>query len=39
MKSLTIRPRAMTSAEFAEAIKSQAAIVESILTAAGMKKT
>jgi tripartite-type tricarboxylate transporter receptor subunit TctC len=39
MKSLTIRPRAMTSAEFAEAIKSQAAIVESILVAAGMKKT
>jgi tripartite-type tricarboxylate transporter receptor subunit TctC len=39
MKSLTIRPRAMTSAEFAQAIKSQAAIVESILTTAGMKKS
>jgi tripartite-type tricarboxylate transporter receptor subunit TctC len=39
MKSLTIRPRAMTSAEFAHAIKSQAEIVESILTTAGMKKS
>jgi tripartite-type tricarboxylate transporter receptor subunit TctC len=39
MKSLTIRPRAMTSAEFVQAIKSQAAIVESILTTAGMKKS
>jgi tripartite-type tricarboxylate transporter receptor subunit TctC len=39
MKSLTIRPRAMTSAEFAEAIKSQSGIVENILTTAGMKKS
>ena len=38
MKSLTIRPRAMTSAEFMEAIRSQASTVENILTAAGMKK-
>jgi tripartite-type tricarboxylate transporter receptor subunit TctC len=39
MKGLTIRPRAMTSAEFFEAIKIQAPTVESILTAAGMKKS
>jgi hypothetical protein len=30
MKGLTIRPRAMTSAEFFEAIKTQAPTVESI---------
>ena len=39
MKSLTIRPRAMTSAQFYDAIKSQQATVEGILVAAGMKKT
>jgi tripartite-type tricarboxylate transporter receptor subunit TctC len=39
MKSPTIRPRAMTSAEFAHAIKSQPEIVESVLTTAGMKKS
>jgi tripartite-type tricarboxylate transporter receptor subunit TctC len=39
MKSLTIRPQAMTSAEFFEAIKTQAPTVENILTAAGMKKS
>jgi tripartite-type tricarboxylate transporter receptor subunit TctC len=34
-----IRPRAMTAEEFFEVIKSQAPTVESILTAAGMKKS
>jgi tripartite-type tricarboxylate transporter receptor subunit TctC len=39
MANLTIRPRAMTAEEFFEVIKSQAPTVESILTAAGMKKS
>jgi len=38
MKGLIIRPKAMTAAQFHDAIKSQAATVEGILTAAGMKK-
>jgi tripartite-type tricarboxylate transporter receptor subunit TctC len=39
MRSLTIRPRAMSGAEFFAALKSQAPTVENILVAAGMKKT
>jgi len=39
MANLTIRPRAMTAEEFFEVIKAQAPTVESILTAAGMKKS
>ena len=39
MRSLTIRPRAMSGAEFFAALKSQAPTAENILVAAGMKKT
>jgi tripartite-type tricarboxylate transporter receptor subunit TctC len=39
MKSLTIRPRAMTSEELFDVIKTQAPTIGSILTAAGMKKS
>jgi len=38
MKSLIMRPKEMTAAQFHDAIRSQAATVEGILTAAGMKK-
>jgi len=38
MKSLIIRPKDMTAAKFHDAIRSQAATVEGILTAAGIKK-
>lgn len=39
MRNLTIMPRAMTAAQFYQAIKSQEATVEGILVAASMKKT